>query len=163
VHPVQAEVAAVEVAVRVHAAARHQLAVPRIGPLVVRTHDPGDVTGVGLTDLHAAMATGVVQRVQPLVVAAHDDDRVGVEVEDDVVARALHLAAVAGEEPATAPDALEVELIDPGVGLELARQRMAGLVLGEQSIEQGLGLGKLRGGEEGARHRLSIIGGACVL
>jgi len=82
------------------------------------------------------MAARVVERVDLLVVAADDDDRVGVDVEDEVIARALHLTRVAGEEPTTAPDALEVELVDQRVDLKLALQRVAGLVLGDQTVEQ---------------------------
>ena len=154
----QTEVGPVEVAVLVHPAARDELAVARVGPLVIRADDPGDVTGLGLADLHAAMAAGVVERVDALVVAADDDDRVRVDVEDEVVARALDLAGVAGEEPVAAPDALEVELVDARIGLELALERVAGLVLGDQTAEEHPGVGELGRREECARHRLLIIG-----
>ncbi len=87
------------------------------------------------------MAAGVVERVDALVVAADDDDRVRVDVEDEVVARALDLAGVAGEEPVAAPDALEVELVDARVGLELALERVAALVLGDQAVEERGGFG----------------------
>ena len=152
----QIEVTAVEVAVGVHAPARQQRAVARVGPLVVRAHEPRDVAGGGRAELHAAVATRVVECVNHSVVAAHDDDRVGVDVEDDVVARPLHLAAVAGEEPSATPDALEVEPVDSRIGLEFAREREAGLVLGEQSVEQRLGVGELRRLERPARHRAPL-------
>ena len=141
VRAMQAVVAPIEVAVSVHSAAGHQIAVTGVRPLVIRADDASGVAGLGLADLHPAMAAGVVERVDLLVVATDDDDRVGVHVEDEVVARALHLTGVAGEEPAAAPDALQVELVDSGIGLELARQRVAGLVLGDQTVEQRPGFG----------------------
>ncbi len=159
VHAVESVVAAIEVAVLVHPTARHELAVARVGPLVIRADDPRHVTGLGLADLHAAMATRVVQRVDPLVVAADDDDRVGVDVEGEVVPRALDLARVSGEEPAAAPDALEVELVDPRVGLELALESVAGLVLDDQTVEQRSSVREPGGRQERIRHRLLIIGG----
>src|SRR4029077_13367041 len=120
VHPVQPVVAAIEVAVLVHPAARHERAVARVGPLVIRADDPCDVPGLGLTDLHSPMTAGVVECGDVSVVTADDDDRVGVEVEDEVVTRYLGLTGVAGEEPPATPDTLEVELVDAGIGLELA-------------------------------------------
>src|SRR4029453_9808837 len=78
------------------------------------------------------------------------DERVAIDVEDEVVAGSLDLTRVAREEPATPPDALEVQLVDAGIGLELPLERVPGLVLGDQAIEEGLGIA--------ARHRLRIIG-----
>jgi len=141
-HAVQTEVAAVEVTVHVHAAARHQLAASRIGPLMVGADDTGDMAGLGLADFHAAMATRVVERVDPVVVAADDDEGVGVDVEDKIIARALDLTRVAREEPAAAPDALELEPVDPGVGLELTLERVAGRMLDDQPVEQRLSFGE---------------------
>ena len=96
---------------------------------MVRADDSRDVAGLRLTDLHAAMATRVVERMNATVVAPDDDDRVGVDVEDEEITRAPHLARVAGEEPTASPDALEVELIDARIGLELALQGVAWRVL----------------------------------
>ena len=123
---------------------------------MIRADDPRDVTGLGLTDLHPAMAAGVVERVNSLVVAADDDDRVRVDVEHKVVAGLLDLTRVAGEKPAAAPDTLEVELIDARIGLELTLERVAGLVLGDQTVEERGGVGELSGGQERARHRLIL-------
>jgi hypothetical protein len=55
---------------------------------------------------------------------------------------------VAGEEPSATPDALEVELVDSRIGVELALEGEAGLVLDQQPIEQRLGVGELRSGEQ---------------
>ena len=156
----QAEVAEVEVAFLVHAAARGELAVSRIGPLVIGAHDAPDVPRLGLADFHAAVAARVVERVDPLVIAADEDDRVGVDVEDEVVAGPLDLARVAREEPAAPPDPVEVELVDPGIGLELALERVPGFVLADQTLEEPPGVGELGGRQERAQHRLIIIGGA---
>ncbi len=49
---------------------------------MVAADDTGDMAGLGLADFHAAMATRVVERVDPVVVAADDDEGVGVDVED---------------------------------------------------------------------------------
>src|SRR5213593_2313500 len=155
VHAMQTEVAAVEVTVRIHSAAHHQLAVARVGPLMVGADDTGDMTGPGLADFHAAMATRVVKRVDPVVVAADDDEGVGVDVEDKIIARALDLTRVTSEEPAAAPDALELELVDPGVGLELALERVARRMPGDQPVEQRLSFGEL--GRSGGDRRHSML------
>ena len=55
---------------------------------------------------------------------------------DEVVARRLDLTGVAGEEPPATPDTLEVELVDAGIGLELALERVARRVLRDQTLEQ---------------------------
>jgi hypothetical protein len=143
VNAAEREVPAVEVAVGVHAAARQEGAVARVGPLVIRAYDPHDMAGRGFAELHAAVATGVVQGANRPVVAADHDDRIGVHVEDDVVARPLHLAGMAREEPPATPDALEVQLVESRVGVELALEREAGLVCDEQAFEQRLGVGEL--------------------
>jgi hypothetical protein len=45
------------------------------------------------------------------------------------------------------PDALEVELVDTRIGVELALEGEARLVLDQQSLEQRLSVGELRSGE----------------
>jgi hypothetical protein len=40
-------------------------------------------------------------------------------------------------------DALELESVDPGVGLELTLERVAGRMLGDQPVEQRLSFGEL--------------------
>jgi hypothetical protein len=75
------------------------------------------------------MAAGVVERLGFRRRLPGYDERIRVDVEHEVVAGALHLTRVAGEEPTSAPDALEVELVDAEVGLELAGERVPGLCL----------------------------------
>jgi hypothetical protein len=89
------------------------------------------------------MTAGVVECRDVSVVTADDDDRVDVDVKDEVVARSLDLTAVAGEEPPATPDSLEVELVDAGIGLELALERVARRVLRDQTLEQRAGVGEL--------------------
>src|SRR5262249_31981659 len=147
VDAVKREVPPVDLAVRVHAAARQQGSLARVGPLVVRAHDPRDVTGRGPAELHATLTTCTVKCVNLPVVAPHYDYGVCVDVEDDVVARSLHLAAVGGKEPSATPDALEIELVDTRIGVELALEGEAWLVLGQQPLEQRLSVSALRSGE----------------
>jgi hypothetical protein len=89
------------------------------------------------------MTAGVVERGKLSVVAADDDERVAVDVEEEVIARFLELTRVAGEQPSAAPDTLEVELVDAGIGLELALECVTGLVLDDQTLEQRAGVGEL--------------------
>jgi hypothetical protein len=102
------------------------------------------------------MATRVVERVDPVVVAADDDEGVGVDVEDKIIARALDLTRVAREEPTAAPDALELEPVDPGVGLELTLECVAGRMLDEQPVEQRLSFGELGRSGGGRRHSMLL-------
>jgi len=141
---VQAEFAPVEVTVPVHAAARQELAGARVRPLMIRAHDARHLSGFLLTDAHPSVTARVVEGSDRPVVPPDDDDGIGVDVEHEVVARPLHLAAVAGEEPAPAPDALEVEQIDARIRLELAGEGVTGLVRGDQAIELGLRVGNPR-------------------
>ena len=135
-HTAQSVVAPIQIAIRVHPAARRELAAARVRPLVIWTHDARDVTGLLMTDLHPPVTARIVERVDRRVVAADDDDRVGIDLEDEVVAGLLHLTGVTGEEPAASPDALEIELVDAGIGLELSLQRVARLVLDDQAIQK---------------------------
>jgi len=78
-----------------------------------------------------------VERVDSLVVSADEDDRVGIDVEDEVVAGLLDLARVAAKS-SRAPDPVEIELIDPGIRLEFALERVPGFVLADQAHEERL-------------------------
>ena len=138
----QAEVAPIEIAIPVHAAAGHQAPVPRIAPLVIRADQQPDLAGLVATQTHPPVPAGVVMGVEPAVVAADHDHGVLVHVEREVLAGLLHLAGVAGEEPAAAPDARQVELVDAGVGRELALEGVARSVLSDQAVEERFGLRK---------------------
>ena len=151
---VQAEVAPIEVAVPVHAAAGHQAPVPRVAPLVIRADQQPDLAGLLAAQTHPPVPAGVVMGVEPAVVAADHDHGVLVHVEREVLARLPHLAGVAGEEPAAAPDARQVELVDAGVGRELALEGVARPVLSDQAVEERFGLGESGRGELAAHVRM---------
>src|SRR5215831_2050950 len=105
-----------------------------------------------LAHLHPAMAARIVECADLSIIRADDDDGIQVDVEHEVVAGVLHLARVTGEQPAAAPDALDVELVNARVRLELARQRIARLVRGDEPVGQRLSVSESgRSGEIGHR------------
>src|ERR1700728_920784 len=66
---------------------------------------------VALHELHAAMPTGVVKRLDPIV-GAHDDDRLAEIRVFDPIADVRHLLAAAGHLPYMRPDALALDLVE---------------------------------------------------
>ncbi len=71
------------------------------------------------------MAAGVVEGAQCALPVAHDEDRIVADLRRDVVARPRHLAIVTDEQPLLVEDVVEIELVDLGIDIERARQRVA--------------------------------------
>ena len=105
-----------------HAAARDQRAVARVGPLVIRANEPADPALRLAADLRAAMPADVPQSVDLAAVVANDDQRIGVRPKCEVVARIGNLARVPGKQPAAPPNALELRAIHQLAGIEFAGQ-----------------------------------------
>src|SRR5688500_14550227 len=79
----------------------------------------------GSDELRAAVAADVVQRAHRAVLAPDHDDGIGVDLQREPVAGISDLAGVAGEQPAPAPDLLDISPVDRLVAMERARQRPA--------------------------------------
>ena len=115
-----------------HAAAGEECSVGPVGPLMIRAHQPRRVSRrLGAND-RAAMTADVVQRLNCAIVAADDDDGVGVHLEREVVARFGDFARVSGEEPALPPHGLDVGAINLRARIKFLRQRPAGPTLSDQ-------------------------------
>ena len=75
--------------------------------------------GLG-ADQRAAMPADVMKALDRPVLAAHDDERIGIQFKRDVIARPGDFAAMAGKKPALPPDAFEVGAIDGLVRIKRA-------------------------------------------
>ena len=121
---------------------------------MIRADQQPDLAGLLAAHTHPSVPAGVVIGVEPAVVAADHDHGVLVHLEREVLAGLLHLAGVAGEEPGAGPDAREVELVDAGVGRELALEGVARPMFSDQAVEERFGLGKSGRGELAAHVRM---------
>ena len=79
----------------------------------------------------AAVATDVVKGVRLAVVVADKQDRIGIEVQAEVIARVWDFAGMTGEKPAFAPHDGEIEFVDFGIGVERRQQAMGGRLTGD--------------------------------
>ncbi len=104
----QAEVGLVEVLA--HLTGKDQRTIEIIGPLVIGTDELGGGAFVLGANAVAAVAAGVVESADDLILAAHDHDRIIADLNGEVVAGARDLAVVAHEQPVAIPDRLHVEL-----------------------------------------------------
>ena len=104
-----------------HVRRREQLAVERVGPVVIRALDAIDEMTFGLiAQPRAAMAADVEQRVNLARRVARDDDALVAERAREVVAGVRNLIGAAGADPAVEIEALELGAIEVRVGVEAA-------------------------------------------
>jgi hypothetical protein len=75
------------------------------------------------------VAAHVQERAQFTARVAHDDDRFGSEVDQEIIAGAGHAACVACAEPMPEEHALHVAFEDGGIRIEIPGQRAARLVI----------------------------------
>ena len=68
------------------------------------------------------MTANIVEATERAILAADDDEGIGIHLEREVIAGFGDLARVPGEKPAGAPDALQVGAIDGFARIELAWQ-----------------------------------------
>ncbi len=106
-------------------AGEQQASVQLVGPLMVGAHQLGQLALFGGAQARSAMAAGVVEGVNGVAIAAHDDHRIMADVEGDEVALGGNLAAHAGEDPLALEDGLHVELEQSFIVVERLRQREA--------------------------------------
>ena len=92
----------------VHAMARHELALPRVGPAVIRADDRADMSGLGTAEQGPAVPADVVERAHGARVVAHDQDRRRIDGQRDEVAGIRDLERESGEQPAAVPDRARV-------------------------------------------------------
>ena len=124
VHGLEAEPAMVDLAA--HVAREDEAAVELVGPLVVGADDLGGGSSRTAAELLAAMAADVVEGACALVAAAHDEKRIGPDLDGEVIAGTRDLAGMAGEEPLLVEDLVEIALVIGGVGVEAPRQAVIG-------------------------------------
>lgn len=120
---VQAEPALIDIIL--HAIATHEIAAQRERPLVVGADDGARMARRLLAEEGAAMGADVMEGADTSLVVAHHDQRIGIEREGEVVPRLRDLAGIAGEDPAAAPDPVQLMLVEGGVVVEGARQPVA--------------------------------------
>ncbi len=105
-----------------HAAARQQLAVLAVDPLVVRADQLAHRAAWLTAKKRAAMSTDVVKGPHLAVVAPDHQQRVGADVQGEEISGPGYLAIVPNEQPAPTPNPLEVGAINIVRREKLARQ-----------------------------------------
>ena len=83
------------------------------------------------------MATHVVQRTDPIVAAADDDDPMVPDGDRDVAPPLGHIGGVRHEDPFPVPDPFEVEPMDVGIDVALTRKRVARSAIAQQPFRLG--------------------------
>eukprot|EP01035_Chromulina_nebulosa_P008895 gene8896-biopygen7508 len=81
-----------------------------VGPLVIGADQLGGRAAILRADAVAAMAAGVVESADDLILAAHDDNRIITDLGGEVISGARDFAVMADEQPVAIPDLLHVEL-----------------------------------------------------
>ncbi len=120
-----------------HLAGNQQVAVQIVGPGMIGTDEPGSL---GLSRAPGAEArTAVPANIQQAAYLAcrgsNDDDRLGTELDHQVIAGARDAADMARTKPMPKQHALHVALEDGRVGIEFPRQRMARRVITDACSE----------------------------
>ena len=104
-----------------HVACGQQLAIEGKGPLVVGTGDPRRFASA-FTQLRTAVSAAVVEGLDVAILGPHHDDRRIAQLEQEPVARVLHVRHGAGIEPHRLEHDLGVEAVGLFAHIEVLRQ-----------------------------------------
>jgi hypothetical protein len=122
----------------VHGAGADEPAVRIVAPLVVRTDEALRRSVCRVADLEAAMAAGVVVRVDAPVGGAGHDQRVLADLQGEIIARLRDFAIVPGEYPFAMEEMIEIELVERLFPVEIAGKGVALFAVG-QLVEHQVG------------------------
>jgi hypothetical protein len=81
------------------------------------------------------MAANVVEATNRTILTANEDERIRVDLNSKVIAWPQNFTAMAGKNPSTTPNAIEISAIDFVVGIKLPRQGPSGPAFGNQQGE----------------------------
>ena len=112
-----------------------QRAVEPVRPRVVRTNECFRVAACFGADSRPAVPAYIVVRPDRAIAVAHDDDLLGADPEQEIVARVRNPGGVARQVPERIEDVFSVFPKHPGVAVERLREGLAGLVLPGQRRE----------------------------
>src|SRR5687767_13496550 len=106
------------------------------------------------------MAADVVDGIDGAVLVADDEDRIGVDVEREIIAGVWDFAGVTGEEPAFAPDCFQVVAVNFRIRIEGPEQTVVGGLAIDEILNNRWGSGQtIDSGTDHARW-LCMAGGA---
>src|ERR1041385_745880 len=80
------------------------------------------------------MPANIVNRIDTAILIANDQNRIGVDVEREIIAGISNLARMAREQPAFAPDRFEVVAIDVRIGIKWPEQTVTGGLTGNKIL-----------------------------
>src|SRR5262245_34921771 len=93
------------------------------------------MTGRLVADERSAVAANVVQGENHSVLATNDKDRVALDGESEVVPGSRNLAGMAGKQPTSSPNAIQLEAIYFTIRVEVASERPARTTLGDERLD----------------------------
>lgn len=64
------------------------------------------------------MAAGIVESADLAIITTHNDDRVGSNLDGEVVSWGRNFAVVTDEEPVTVPNVFQIKLVVCGIDIE---------------------------------------------
>ena len=112
--------------VRGHVSRRLQGAVQRVAPAVISAGEAGCVTGTLEQHAAAAMPAHVVVRMDRAACAAHEDDGLASDVEQEEIAGGGDLRGMSRHDPVVAEDALDIALENVRIAIKGLVERVAG-------------------------------------
>ena len=68
------------------------------------------------------MATHIVQGMNSAILTTNHEERVGIHLQGNIIARLGNLAGMSGKKPTGSPDLVDVSTIDGFVGMKFSRQ-----------------------------------------
>ena len=108
-----------------HLAGEQQAPVKIVAPLVIGADEPHGCAFVGRAHAAPAVAASVVEGADFSLEIAHDHDRIVADLQREEGSRVRKLAIMSREQPVPAPDQLQVEPEEIGVGIEGLREAEA--------------------------------------
>jgi len=71
----------------------------------------------------SSVPANIVERMERSVVVSDDEDRVGIDLEREIIPRLRQFTGMPGKQPARLPDTFDVQAVQLGIAIKLTRQR----------------------------------------
>ena len=110
-------------AIVIFCSGRSEFAIIAVSPAMIGATQKASVLAISAAHAHPSMPAGIEKGPHDPLVVAHQDGWVQAALPADQVSRVWNFTFVAEKEPAAAKDALDLHLIDVGVGEDAPRDQ----------------------------------------